>query len=209
MTIVPSSKKKLKPVNNRGEAIAQFLKKYGLHKAERKAIPGDASFRRYERIKEGPRQVILMDAPPGKEDVKPFIKIAEFLRTHGFGAPEILARDELNGFLLLEDARRDVPKEVVDRMLKRYMDATIASKNDEEKDKFTTSYAVMGAQRNCKIIGIFARLAVRDGKTHYLEYLPRVWKHLEHDLEHPVLEPLSAWLDEHIPYDFRGPVEIA
>ena len=47
--------------------------------------------------------------------------------------------------------------------------------------------AVMAAQRNAKIVGIFARLYKRDGKPRYLAFLPRVWGYLERDLAHPAL----------------------
>jgi len=47
--------------------------------------------------------------------------------------------------------------------------------------------AVMAAQRNAKIVGIFARLYSRDGKPRYLAFLPRVWGYLERDLAHPEL----------------------
>ena len=46
---------------------------------------------------------------------------------------------------------------------------------------------MFAAQRNAKIVGIFARLFRRDGKPRYLGYLPRVWSYLDRDLEHPAL----------------------
>jgi hypothetical protein len=67
--------------------------------------------------------------------------------------------------------------------------------------------AVMAAQRNAKIVGIFARLYKRDGKARYLAFLPRVWSYLEHDLTHPALAGLKAWYDHVIPKDKRA-VEI-
>ena len=68
--------------------------------------------------------------------------------------------------------------------------------------------AVMAAQRNAKIVGIFARLYKRDGKARYLAFLPRVWAYLERDLEHPALAGLRAWYDRVIPKDKRR-LEIA
>src|SRR5690606_511171 len=65
---------------------------------------------------------------------------------------------------LLEDARRDVSPQVVDAMLKRYLEHSPGL----DREEFLASYAVMGAQRNLKIIGIFVRLCVRDRKHHYL-----------------------------------------
>ena len=61
----------------------------------------------------------------------------------------------------------------------------------------------MAAQRNAKIVGIFARLYSRDGKARYLAFLPRVWGHLERDLSHPALAGLKAWYDRVIPKDKR------
>ena len=66
--------------------------------------------------------------------------------------------------------------------------------------------AVMAVQRNAKIAGIFARLYKRDGKPRYLSYLPRVWGHLTHDLEHPALAGLKSWYDKTIPRDRRGQI---
>jgi aminoglycoside/choline kinase family phosphotransferase len=64
--------------------------------------------------------------------------------------------------------------------------------------------AVMAAQRNAKIVGIFARLYKRDGKPRYLDLLPRVWAHLERDLSHPALSELRDWYDRVIPKDKRA-----
>lgn len=76
---------------------------------QRGPLAGDASNRRYERLTSGGRTVVLMDAPPEKgEDVRPFIRIAEYLRAQGLSAPEILARDVEHGFLLLEDLGDDL-----------------------------------------------------------------------------------------------------
>jgi aminoglycoside/choline kinase family phosphotransferase len=54
-----------------------------------------------------------------------------------------------------------------------------------DADSYRAEMAVMAAQRNAKIAGIFARLYKRDGKPRYLAYLPRVWGYLNRDLEHP------------------------
>jgi aminoglycoside/choline kinase family phosphotransferase len=96
---------------------------------------------------------------------------------------------------LLEDARRDIPAALVSDMKARYRDAFPAL----DWDAFAASYAILGAQRNCKIIGIFTRLAVRDKKPAYLHHIPRVWRLLEGDLEHPALAPMKDWLDAHVP----------
>ena len=68
---------------------------------------------------------------------------------------------------------------------------------------FRAEMAAIAAQRNAKIVGIFARLFRRDGKPRYLGYLPRVWGNLNHDLAHPSLASLRAWYDRTIPSEKR------
>lgn len=70
-------------------------------------------------------------------------------------------------------------------------------------DDFAAAYAVLGAQRNAKIIGIFTRLWKRDGKPRYLSLLPRMWGLLERDLRHPALAPVADWFAANIPADRR------
>jgi aminoglycoside/choline kinase family phosphotransferase len=60
-------------------------------------------------------------------------------------------------------------------------------------------YATLGAQRNSKILGIFARLAKRDGKRGYLAHIPRVARYLERNLAHPALAPLRDWYMRELP----------
>ena len=80
-------------------------------------------------------------------------------------------------------------------MLERYL----AGFPGIDRAQFMASYAVLGAQRNCKIVGIFTRLWKRDGKPQYLQHMPRVWRLIEHDLRHPALAPVADWLRRHIP----------
>lgn len=80
-----------------------FLAGSGWPGARIEPLAGDASFRRYFRVLDGDRRAVLMDAPPAHEDVRPFIRIAEHLLANGFRAPRILARNEAEGLLLLED----------------------------------------------------------------------------------------------------------
>lgn len=309
--------------------IERFLAGAGWAAAVRAPLAGDASNRRYERLTDGSRRAVLMDAPPDKgEDVRPFIAITRYLRGAGFSAPEILAEDAENGLLLLEDlgdalfarlcdnpareaeiyacavdllaalhqrppaalppysvdvclreaelllewylpgagappapagqdrfrtlvgeacagldarvvvlrdyhaenllwlpgregvarvglldyqdallghpaydlvslledARRDTSKALRQEMIGRYLAASGA-----EQEPFLRAYAVLGAQRNLKILGIFARLCIRDGKDRYLAHLPRVWAHLQRDLAHPSLAGLRAWVEAHVP----------
>jgi aminoglycoside/choline kinase family phosphotransferase len=63
----------------------------------------DASFRRYFRVTDGARSWIVMDAPPQQEDCRPFVAVARLLRHWGLNAPEVVAEDLAQGFLLLSD----------------------------------------------------------------------------------------------------------
>ncbi len=321
-------------MTRRQDQIARFLEDNGLSCAACVNLAGDASNRRYFRLKlpDG-KTIVLMDAPPSKgEDIRPFVRIAKYLRGVGLGAPEIITQDETNGFLLLEDlgddlfarlakslpdletklytaatdllielhrhappkgigtydaqtaaqlaalasdwyafgisgtenttareqlsaemarlvtthapecdvlvqrdyhsenllwlperkghhrvglldfqdalaghrsydlvsllqdARRDVPLEIETKMLDRYIANT-----DQNEEQFITAYAVWGAQRNLRILGVFARLCMRDGKPGYIAYIPRVWTLLLRDLAHPNLESLQTLVKEILP----------
>jgi aminoglycoside/choline kinase family phosphotransferase len=83
--------------------VHEFLARSGWAGARVEPLAGDASFRRYFRVVDGQRTAVLMDAPPPKEDVRPFISVAEWLHSVGLSAPEILARDVDCGLLLLAD----------------------------------------------------------------------------------------------------------
>ena len=324
---------------DRDRQIATFLDAQGWGAATRRTLADDASFRRYERLDLDGRPAVLMDAPPDKEDVRPFVSIAKILHGLGFSAPELYAQDIENGFLLLEDfgddtytkvlaadpkqeaalytlatdflialhsrfseapsvppyddarlqietnllldwyfpavtgkpvpdgsrhdyemlwralfrqartvpstlilrdyhvdnlmwlpqrpdeaacglldfqdavigpvtydlvslfedARRDVPGTVAQTGLDRYL----AAFPDLDPSAFRASYAILGAQRSAKILGIFTRLDRRDGKPDYLCHIPRVWRWLESDLSHPVLSEMRDWFDHNLPPDRR------
>jgi len=324
-------------VSGREAQIAAFLNTHGWDDAERRVLAGDASFRRYDRLTRDGDAVVLMDAPPPHEDIRPFVHVGRYLESLGLGAPQILAADDAAGLLLLEDlgddlfsrvlregrageedlyaaaidvlialhghgaevdlpayddalmsemalllvdwfaplagldlptsardayaalwreilplshlgpdtvilrdyhaenliwlperkglkrvglldfqdamigprtydlvslledARRDVAPATVSMALERYL----AAFPDLDRDAFRTAYAVAGAQRNCRIIGVFCRLLSRDGKPGYQNLLPRVWGHLANDLSHPANAPLTAWLDRWVPPDKR------
>lgn len=101
---------------------------------------------------------------------------------------------------MLQDARRDVSDDLEEVMLTYYLDGRSA----QEALEFRGHYAILGAQRNTKIIGIFTRLFIRDGKTRYLDFLPRMWRLLEKDLVHPDLAPVAEWFDRNIPANIRS-----
>jgi aminoglycoside/choline kinase family phosphotransferase len=105
---------------------------------------------------------------------------------------------------LLEDARRDVALELAEAMTERYLARSREEGARIDEDEFRAAAALLAAQRNAKIIGIFARLAKRDSKPRYLVHLPRVWRYMERDLAHPALAPLRAWYERHVPREMRG-----
>ncbi len=327
-------------MKGREDRIVAFLAANGWASARRLPLAGDASFRRYERLRDGPRPALLMDAPPPREDVRSFVRVAKHLSGLGFSAPEIYAEDSAAGLLVIEDfgddtyaarlasgaaeeplyalavdllielhrapgaadlavppydearlleeasllvdwylpamrgeptaadqkrrylelwrtllpladvtpaslvlrdyhvdnlmwledregiarcglldfqdavvgsvvydlvslvgdARRDVAPDLAEAMIARYL----AGFPGLDRAAFQAAAAMLSAQRNCKIIGIFTRLSERDGKPVYLEHIPRVWRLLEDDLAHPALAPLRAWFDRHIPAPDRG-----
>ncbi len=313
------------------QGIDSFLQAAGWSGAEIEPLAGDASFRRYFRIRLGEKTAMLMDAPPPNEDPEPFLRAARWLSDNGLRAPEILAEDAKRGLVLLEDfgnARvrdyldewqedeEDVYRSAVDTLVEihalppgpfadyrlteylreanlftewycpaqgldvdiegyqaawqtalgdvvrrqrpgvtvlrdyhaenlmllgalerqgllDFQDALIGhpaydlvsllqdarrdvsvdleadmfdyyrERTRVDADEFLADYAVLGAQRNAKIVGIFVRLWKRDGKPRYLDMIPRVWGLLERDLVHPALAPVSRWFDENIPPELR------
>lgn len=84
-----------------------FLAAHGFGAARREALPSDASFRRYVRLLDGPRPALLMDAPPPREDVRPFLAVGAHLAAVGLSAPQVIAAEAGQGFLLVEDLGRD------------------------------------------------------------------------------------------------------
>ncbi len=88
---------------DRAAALRDFLAASGWRGIAPLPLAADASFRRYYRLAAGDRRVVLMDAPPPQEDVRPFVAVAGMLRDLGLSAPEIYAADPERGFLLVED----------------------------------------------------------------------------------------------------------
>jgi len=310
--------------------LDEFLDKAGWGGAEVEPLAGDASFRRYFRVRQGGRSAMLMDAPPPHEDPRPFLHVGKWLLEHGLRAPAIHAEHPERGLVLIEDfgadrmrdwlddnahaeeetyaaaidalvalhkrppgpfapydmevyqreaglftewfcplqgldvdeagyarawdavlspllprqdpgvtvlrdyhaenimllpggaqgiidfqdalvghpaydivsllqdARRDVSPALERMMLDRYLAQVDAG------PEFEADYARLGAQRNAKIVGIFARLWKRDGKPRYLAMIPRVWEALERDLAHAALAPVAEWFAANVPQDIRA-----
>jgi aminoglycoside/choline kinase family phosphotransferase len=328
---------------DRAGLIDGFLAAAGWGGADRRKLADDASFRRYDRVRLDGRHAVLMDAPPDKEDVAPFVTVARLLADIGLSAPRILAEDRENGFLLLEDlgdatytrvlaeggdeaalyalatdtlialharyrpgdavptysvdkllteaslltdwywpeikgapcpaaereaflslwraaleglsaptslvlrdyhvdnlmhlpdrdgvaacglldfqdavigstaydlvslledARRDVSPDLARAMITRYL----AAFPDLDPDAFRRDYAILGAQRATKIVGIFTRLYRRDGKPGYPRHIPRTWRWLEGGLRHPALADIREWMDARFPPSDRRAPEVS
>jgi aminoglycoside/choline kinase family phosphotransferase len=101
---------------------------------------------------------------------------------------------------LLQDARRDVSRDLEEAMIECYT----AGRGIADAAAFRAAYEVLGAQRNTKIIGIFTRLRDRDGRSGYVERLPRLWRLLEGNLRHPALATVAAWFAANVPPSARA-----
>lgn len=313
-------------------ATDAFLAAAGWGGAEVLPLAGDASFRRYFRVRRANDRAVLMDAPPPHEDARPFLAVARYLTDLGFAAPRVFTADLDAGLVLLEDfgdarlrevldaephRERDLYARAIDVLVKLhrqppapvadysravlhrearlfvewYAPATglevdvagYAAAWDRAFDRiepaagvtvlrdyhaenimlrdgtsgrnylglldfqdalvghpaydlvsllqdarrnvsvevegfglaayreaagaangFDTAYAILGAQRNAKILGIFTRLWKRDGKPQYLSLIARVWGYLERDLAHPALAEVAAWFEDNVPHAARA-----
>ena len=321
-----------------------FIASLGWKGVTLEELPADASFRRYYRLKGAAKPMLLMQDPPDRPPVppfvmvEPFVKIADHLRSLGLHAPEIYARDIANGLLviedfgddtytrllnrgmdakplyelaidvlstlhkkhkpgaidlpvydtemlcdgamllvdwyypaltgnqpgamrqsfrdvfsdlfaqlpadqqtlvlrdyhvdnlmlckdgtcglldfqdaamgqysydlmsLLEDARRDVPQELQNQMIDRYLTAM----GNIDRKAFDYSYRVLAAQRHARVLGVFVRLFVRDGKERYLQWIPHVHKLFMKAVSQPELAPLKAWFEANN-FDIAAPLHI-
>jgi len=96
---------------------------------------------------------------------------------------------------ILQDARRDVPPTIEDAMINRYLD-----QNPQDRDAFRAAYAILGTQRNLRIVGAFAKLCIDLGKPRYIDLIPRVWEFVERNLAHPALASIADHIRETLPY---------
>jgi aminoglycoside/choline kinase family phosphotransferase len=102
--------------------------------------------------------------------------------------------------MLLHDARREVSAELEAGALARYF----ALRPQVDREQLAADYHALGALNVARIIGIFARLVVRDGKPRYAAFLPRLWRYLDRCAADPGLAGLAAWLDRHVPAQARA-----
>jgi len=95
---------------------------------------------------------------------------------------------------MLLDARRDVSPDVASTAKKRFAEAT-----GRDPVALETAFATIGLQRNLRILGVFARLAIEGGKPHYIDFIPRVWRHVMACLSHPSLSRIAETVTEDLP----------
>lgn len=93
---------------------------------------------------------------------------------------------------IVQDARVDIPKALADQMMIDYLTLR-RSLGDFDETGFLKAWAIMAAQRNCKLGGLWVRLKERDGKPQYLQHMPRTLRHLSTALAHDALAPLREW----------------
>ncbi|MGO8800157.1 MAG: tRNA (adenosine(37)-N6)-threonylcarbamoyltransferase complex ATPase subunit type 1 TsaE [Roseiarcus sp.] len=110
---------------------------------------------------------------------------------------------------LLQDARVDISDDMELRLMAHYARRRSGADPAFDTNAFTSAYAVMGAQRATKILGIFARLDKRDGKPHYLAHLPRIERYLAKSLAHPLMQPVKVWYQAHLPRALAGEARVA
>jgi aminoglycoside/choline kinase family phosphotransferase len=101
--------------------------------------------------------------------------------------------------MLLHDARRDVSAEREAAALGRYF----ALRPELDPAAFTADFHALGALNACRILGLFARLVVRDGKPRYAAFMPRLWRYIDRCLEPPAPAGLAQWLDQYAPKAVR------
>jgi len=101
--------------------------------------------------------------------------------------------------MLLHDARRDVSAEREAASLDHYF----ALRPDLDREAFMADYNALGTLNVARILGIFSRLIVRDGKPRYAAFMPRLWGYLDRTLAAPGMEPMKAWFDRHVPIEAR------
>lgn len=94
---------------------------------------------------------------------------------------------------LIQDARVTIPPALRAALLEHYLRQRRAQGAFDE-DRFRMAFAIMAAQRNCKLIGLWVRLKERDGKPGYMRHMPRTLAYLNDVLSHPVLAPLRRWM---------------
>jgi N-acetylmuramate 1-kinase len=98
---------------------------------------------------------------------------------------------------LAQDARVSIAPDLERATIRAYKEARLRFGDDFDNDAFDEAYAIMAAQRNSKILGIFVRLDQRDGKPQYLQHLPRIRAYVARALTHPALAGIREFYLRH------------
>ncbi len=112
----------------------------------------------------------------------------------------VLAHPSWDLHSLLQDARRDVSAELEAAALDRYL----AQRPEVERESFLNDYAALAALNEARILGVFARLIVRDHKPRYEIFMPRLWRNLTRNMQRPALAELMAWVERNVPVEVRA-----
>jgi tRNA threonylcarbamoyl adenosine modification protein YjeE len=104
---------------------------------------------------------------------------------------------------LLQDARVSVPETLEAELFDIYCTTVRAQEPGFDRIAFAAAYADFGAQRNTRLLGLWARLLNRDGKAQYVQHLPRTWGYLSRNLRNHRLSDIAAWYDRHFPPSLR------
>ncbi|PDT06457.1 tRNA (adenosine(37)-N6)-threonylcarbamoyltransferase complex ATPase subunit type 1 TsaE [Rhizobium chutanense] len=93
---------------------------------------------------------------------------------------------------IVQDARVTIEPDLFRQLMDDYLSLRRAQGSFDEAG-FMKTWAIMSAQRNCKLAGLWVRLLQRDGKPGYLKHMPRTLAYLRVALEHEALAPLRDW----------------
>ncbi|MDJ0612035.1 MAG: tRNA (adenosine(37)-N6)-threonylcarbamoyltransferase complex ATPase subunit type 1 TsaE [Rhizobiaceae bacterium] len=96
---------------------------------------------------------------------------------------------------LAQDARVDVSERLENQLVDHYISVRKSASSQFDETVFRESYAIMSALRTTKILGIFIRLDIRDGKPQYRSHLPRMKEYLKRSLNHSILSEYRDWLE--------------
>jgi aminoglycoside/choline kinase family phosphotransferase len=88
-------------------SVAEYLSTLPLNIKTILTLPADASHRTFHRLMTNEGSLILMDAPPPLEDIRPYVQVADVLKSHGLSAPLILHQDPMHGYVVMEDLGED------------------------------------------------------------------------------------------------------
>ena len=97
---------------------------------------------------------------------------------------------------LIDDVRIKLPSNLQEKLLNFYYYKSKFKK--EEYKNLKNDFEILSVQRNLKILGIFVRLFIRDGKRNYLKYLPYTWSLIERRLKNPVFKNLNLLFTKHL-----------